>query len=144
MSDVKYLSINSPTLTLKLAGKRYSAVNGVFPDMPPEAIADMEKLLKLPHIRSEVRKVDMDEAARKAQEYLKTRPQAAVRGVVTSSTQATAILRDAKRAQETQPLTGVMNPVNVSTKPDQSKPVEVTELQTQPPKPGSLSKAFKH
>lgn len=135
---VMFISINSPTLTLKLAGKRYKAVNGVFNDLPPAAIADLEKQLEQPHIRSEVRRVDMEEAARRAKEIMAKRPNAAVRGVVTSGTQAAAILRDAKKEQETQHLTGLDNPINTSTIPQNSKPLEVTQVNTTPPAKSSL------
>lgn len=131
--DVKYISINSPTLTLKLAGKRYQARDGVFHDLPPNAMRELDKMIEtMPHIRQEVRKVDMAEAARKAAEIVAKKPPAAVRGVVTSVNQASSILREAKKQQETQTLTGFDNPVNTSTKPI-PKTVEVTEIKTDKP-----------
>lgn len=134
MSDVKYITVNSPSLTLKINGKRHKAVNGVFENLSPSDEAELDRMMKtLPHIRVEVRKVDLEEAAAKAKAILDKTPRAAVQGVVTSGTQAAAILRDAKKQQETQALTGFDNPVNTTTKPEPKK-MEVTEMQVNAPK----------
>ena len=139
MSEVKYITVNSPTLTLKLAGKRYTAVHGVLEGLTPEAMKELDHLLQTaPHIRVEVKKVDLEAAARRAQDYLKNQPKAAVQGVVTSQNQATSVLREAKKKQETQSLTNVENAVNTSTKPKSTGPLEVTEVNTAKPAVGSL------
>lgn len=137
MSEIKYITVGSPSLTIKLAGKRWTAKNGVL-DLSPEAAAELDTLMKKrPSVQAQIRKVDMAAAAVRAKEHLAKQPKAAIRGVVTSGTQAAAVLRDAKQANENVELTGLVNPVNVSQKPNQGQPLEVTTVNPNPPKGAS-------
>lgn len=146
--QVMYITTTS-SLTIKLAGKRYTAVNGVLRDLPPSAVADLDRLLKdrsRADIISQVKKVDLEAAAKKAREHLAAQPQAAIRGVVTSGTQAAAVMRAAKKAQEETALTGVENPINTSAKPNQGAPLEVQTVDHQAPanKGALLGRMQKH
>ena len=141
MSEFKYIT-TAPGLTIKLAGKRYTAVGGVL-DIPPEAARELDGLLALKDrgdIRAVIRKVDMEVAAARAKEHLANMPKAAVRGVVTSGTSAQQQLRDAAHANKPERATGILNPINTSTKPDQTKPVDVQVFDTAQPPKGLASK----
>lgn len=147
MSDIRYLTTNSPTLTLKLGGKRYQAANGLFKDLPEAACAELDHMIKtMPHIRQEVRKVDLEaaaEVAKKALERQRANP-AAIKGPVTSASSASNQLRAARQAQTPEALTGKENPVNISTNAKDTKPVEVTQIATETPaNPGSLLNRMK-
>jgi hypothetical protein len=138
MSEIIYLS-TLPSLTLKLAGKRWQAVNGVF-KLSQEAAAELEALLpKRPDISSYVKKVDMDEAAKKAKEWLAKQPPAAIKGPVTSVTSASSILRQAREAQKPENLTGMENPVNIASSAKDDKPLDVVVVpDTKPSTKGAL------
>lgn len=145
MTQVKYIAVSSPTLTLKINGKRHKAVNGVFETLSATDEAELDKMIRtMPHIRVEVRKVDLEEAAAKAKAIVDKTPKAAINGVVTSGTQAAAVLRDAKKQQESQTLTGLDNAINTSTKPAQGAPLEVTEVPVAAPPAGSFLGKFKN
>lgn len=140
---VKYISVTSPTLILKINGKRHKAVNGVFESLNEADERELDKMIRtMPHIRVEVRKVDLAEAAAKAKAIVDKTPKAAIQGPVTSGTQAAAVLRDAKKQQESQTLTGLDNAVNTTTKPAPKK-IEVTEMPVEAPPKGSLKNLFK-
>lgn len=138
---IMYFAPDNPSLTLKLAGKRYQAMHGVFKDLPPEAEADLEKQLKtMPHVSALVKRVDMEEAAEKAKAFLAAQPPAAIKGPVTSGTSQAAKLREARQAQTPENLTGRINPVNVSTNARDDKPLAVEQIPTTAPKSNLLGR----
>lgn len=143
MPEFTYLT-TSPTLSIKLAGRRWQSVGGIL-TLSDAAAAELDALLTSSDrsdIRAQVKKVDMEAAAKRARDYVEEqrRHPAATRGVVTSTSQASALLRDAKRAQETTILTGVENPINTDSQRKASRGVlDVTQMETAPPKPGSLA-----
>lgn len=147
VDKIMYLAPENPSLVLKLAGKRYKAVNGVFKDLPPAAQADLEKLLQpgvAPHISQIVKRVDLEEAERKAKEWAAKQPAAAIKGPVTSVSSASAKIREAQLAQKPENLAGIKNadgsvtvPPNIKTNAKDDKPLSVEQVPTAPPK-GSI------
>lgn len=148
VDKVMFLAPDNPHLVLKLAGKRYKAENGVFKNLPPAAVADLEKLLLpgvAPHISQVIRRVDIEVAERKAKEFLAKQPPVAIKGPVTSGTSQAAKLREARAAQLPENLTGIkaadgstVIPTNISTNVKDDKPLKVEEVPTTAPPKGNL------
>lgn len=141
MTDVRYISQHSPSLVIKLVGRRCKAVNGVFTDLSAAEIADLEDLMKKrPSIRFNIKRVDMEAAAAKALEAVKNKPAAAIKGPVTSGSSTQEKLRQARAENQ---LTSLQNTVNISTEAKSDKPSEVTQIPVEAPKSaGSLLKRF--
>lgn len=140
---VMYFTPGSPTLTIKLVGRRCKAENGILSLSDDEA-AELDILMKKrPNLRMQIKRVDMEEAARKAKEHQAKQPRAAIRGPVTSVNQASAILRDAVQAQKSEALTGKIDAVNVTTSAADNKPLEVDVVNTTAPKSSLLNRLQK-
>lgn len=145
MTEIMYLAKDNPSLTLKLAGKRWTAEGGVF-KLSPEAAKELDALMKSrPDIRSVVSRIDMDKAAEVAKanlEKARANP-AAVQGAVTSVNSATNKLREAAKGQTPENLTGKINPQNLATQAKNKEPLKVDQANVSAPKSGILDRLKK-
>jgi len=133
MSEFKYITPQSPTLTIGLCGKDWKAVGGVL-HLSAAASAELDELmLSRPDIRANIQKVDMEAAAQIARDFTARQLPAATKGPVTSVSSASAKIREARQAQRSETLTGMENPLNIATSVKADKPLAVEQIPTTPP-----------